>query len=127
MRYLALENILVGQNVTWSGGFPSLMSPCFYYGRPIKFNTGIYSLRFFFAKTARTILMTQNEGCSHFLNAINISTTSMLYKDSICACTWSNPCEICIALIIFSMRDFPRFFRWLGFNFYVLMVYNVSK
>ena len=86
MRYLALENILVGQNVTWSGGFPSLMSPWFHYGRPIKFNTGIYSLRVFFAKTARTILMTQNEGCIHFLKVNNISTKSMLCIDSIRAC-----------------------------------------
>ena len=44
---------LVGQNVTWSGGFPMARSPCFHYGRPIKFNTAIYSLRDVFEKTTR--------------------------------------------------------------------------
>jgi len=48
-------NAKVGQNVTWSGRFPSSISPCFHYGEPIKINTVVYSLRDFFAKTILAI------------------------------------------------------------------------
>jgi len=109
----------VVQNVTWSRGFPRSMSPCFHYGRRIKFNTAIYSLRVFFAKTAKTSLMTQNKGWNPFLKIITYQTPSLLSVETIGTLTWSNPCDICFVLIIVSISDFQRVFRSLALNSYV--------
>jgi hypothetical protein len=109
----------VGQNVTWSGGFPRSMSPCFHYGRRIKFKTTIYSLRVFFAKTARTILMTQNKGWNLSWRSLIHQTSSLLIVVTNWTLAWSNPCDIGFVLIIFSISDFLWVFRSLALNSYV--------
>ena len=106
---------------TWHGRerIPTARSPCFHYGRPIKFNTAIYSLRDFFGKTTRVILMTQNKGWNHFLNTYNTSGHNLLSRETMLTLTWLNPLDICFAFFIGSMSDFLQAFRSLAFNFYV--------
>ena len=110
---------LVGQNVTWSGGFPTARSPCFHYGRPIKFNTAIYSLRAFFEKTTVVILMTQNKGWNHFQNTCNTSGHNSLSRETTMTLTWLIPLDISFAFFFGSMSDFLEACRSLAFNFYV--------